>query len=63
MIDAKDLRLITLTDDLDFVVQEIEKSLVAQMATLEKEGLNDTKYYKVLSSYFENRPICEGSTL
>lgn len=63
MIDSKDLRLMIMTDDLDLVVKEIEKSLVAQMATLEKEGLNDTKYYKVLSSYFENRPICEGSTL
>ncbi|OHD85898.1 TIGR00730 family Rossman fold protein [Sulfuricurvum sp. RIFCSPLOWO2_12_FULL_43_24] len=63
MIDSKDLRLMILTDDLDLVVKEIEKSLVAQMATLEKEGLDDTKYYKVLSSYFENRPICEGSTL
>ncbi len=57
LIDEKDLKLITLTDDLDFVVHEIEKSLVAQMATLEKEGLEDTKYYKVLSSYFDNRPI------
>ncbi|MFY9142213.1 TIGR00730 family Rossman fold protein [Sulfuricurvum sp.] len=61
MIDEKDVDLITLTDDLNYVANEIEKSLIAQMATLEKEGLNDTKYYKVLSSYFENRPICEGS--
>ncbi|MDD5160941.1 MAG: TIGR00730 family Rossman fold protein [Sulfuricurvum sp.] len=61
MIDEKDLKLFILTDDLDLVVKEIEKSLVAQMATLEKEGLNDTKYYKILSSYFENRPICDGS--
>lgn len=58
MIDEKDLKLITLTDDLDFVVHEIEKSLVAQMAILEKEGLDDTKFYKALSSYFDNRPIC-----
>ncbi|MDD5717052.1 MAG: TIGR00730 family Rossman fold protein [Sulfuricurvum sp.] len=61
MIDAKDLKLITLTDNLTYVVNEIEKSLVAQMATLEKEGLEDTKFYKVLSSYFENRPICDES--
>jgi len=61
MIDEKDLKLFILTDDLDLVVKEIEKSLVAQMATLEKEGLNDTKYYKILSTYFENRPICDGS--
>lgn len=61
MIDEKDLNLITLTDDLHFVVKEIDKSLVAQVATLEKEGLDDTKYYKVLSSYFAERPIGEGS--
>lgn len=63
MIDEQDLDLITLTDDLHFVVKEIEKSLVAQMATLEKEGLDDTKYYKVLSSYFDERPIGEGSDI
>lgn len=63
MIDEKDLNLITLTDDLCFVASEIEKSLVAQMATLEKEGLNDTKYYKVLSSYFADRPICSEGDL
>lgn len=61
MIDEKDLKLFIMTDDLDLVVKEIEKSLVAQMATLEKEGLNDTKYYKMLSSYFENRPIYDAS--
>lgn len=59
MIDPKDLDLITLTDDLDFIVNEIDKSLVAQMASLEKEGLDDTQYYKVLASYFDNRPICD----
>jgi uncharacterized protein (TIGR00730 family) len=63
MIDAKDLRLMIMTDDLDLVVTEIEKSLVAQMATLEKEGLNDTKYYKVLATYFENRPICDRNDI
>ncbi len=63
MIDEKDLKLFIMTDDLDLVVKEIEKSLVAQMATLEKEGLHDTKYYKILSTYFENRPICGGSDI
>lgn len=55
MIDEQDVGLINLTDDLDYVVAEIEKSLIAQMATLEKEGLDDTKYYKVLSSYFSDK--------
>lgn len=61
MIDEKDMQLITLTDDLHFVMNEIEKSLIAQMATLEKEGLDDTKYYKTLSSYFSDRLAGEES--
>ncbi|HEX5330511.1 TIGR00730 family Rossman fold protein [Sulfuricurvum sp.] len=51
MIDEKDVRLINLTDDLDFVVQEIEKSLISQIQTMEREGLTDTKYYKALTSH------------
>lgn len=62
MIDEADLNLIILTDDLSFVAKEIEKSLIAQMATLEKEGLDDTKYYQVLSSYMADRDKSEGST-
>jgi len=60
MIDEADIKLIILTDDIDFVAQEIDKSLISQMATLEKEGLNDTKYYKILSGYFADRPLGEG---
>ncbi|MDD5051753.1 MAG: TIGR00730 family Rossman fold protein [Sulfuricurvum sp.] len=63
MIDERDLKLIHLTDDLNSVVGEIEKSLVAQMATLEKEGLDDTKYYKILATYFADRPICSTSEM
>lgn len=59
MIDEADLNLITLSDDLHFVVHEIEQSLIKQMATLEKEGLDETKYYKVLSSYMAEKPPCE----
>ncbi|PHM18490.1 MAG: TIGR00730 family Rossman fold protein [Sulfuricurvum sp. PD_MW2] len=51
MIDEKDVRLINLTDDLDFVVQEIEKSLFTQIQAMEREGLTDTKYYKALASH------------
>ncbi len=63
MIDERDVELITLTDDLCFVVDEIEKSLVRQMATMEKEGLSDTKYYKTLSAHVAERHSCleEGS--
>ncbi|ADR33148.1 Conserved hypothetical protein CHP00730 [Sulfuricurvum kujiense DSM 16994] len=53
MIDDKDVQLINLTDDLDFVVREIEKSLISQIHTMEKEGLTDTKYYKALTSHVD----------
>jgi uncharacterized protein (TIGR00730 family) len=63
MIDEKDMNLITLTDDLHYVAKEIERSLISQMATMEKEGLDDTKYYKVLSSYFADRLADDGSDI
>ncbi len=55
MIDEKDLELMILSDDLEFVVEEIEKSFEKQMATMEKEGLVDTKYYQTLSSHLASR--------
>lgn len=61
MITEEDLSLITLTDDLKFVVSEIEQSMIKQIQTLEKEGLDDTKYYKTISSYFADRCAYEGS--
>jgi predicted Rossmann-fold nucleotide-binding protein len=60
MIDEKDVRLINLTDDLDFVVQEIEKSLISQIHTMEKEGLTDTKYYKALTSHIDESSTYAG---
>lgn len=60
MIDDADLKLIILTDDIDFVAEEIDKSLISQMATLEKEGLDETKYYKTLANYFADRPLGDG---
>jgi len=63
MIDEADLDLIVLTDDLAFVAKEIEKSLIKQMLTLEKEGLDNTKYYQVLSSYMADRDKCEESSI
>lgn len=62
MIDELDMSLITLCDDLDLVVAEIEKSLKAQLADLEKEGLNNTKYYQSLSTHINDRcNLDEGS--
>jgi len=60
MIDADDMKLITISDDLDYIVSEIEKSLEVQITGLEKGGLADTKYYKSLASYFEDRNISDG---
>jgi uncharacterized protein (TIGR00730 family) len=50
MIDKNDLSMVRLTDDLDCVVDEIETSLEKQLKVLEKIGLEDTNYYKSLSS-------------
>jgi len=61
MIDEKDMDLFLVTDDLCEVVKEIEKSLIRQIATLEEEGLDETKYYKALASYFADRHAGEGS--
>lgn len=50
MVDKEDFLLIKLTDDLECVVREIEKSLKKQIKLLEKIGLEDSDYYKSLSS-------------
>ena len=50
MIKKEDFELIHLTDDVEFVCREIEKSLVAQIKVLEDLGLQDSSYYKSLSS-------------
>ena len=50
MIDNEDLKMINLTDDLDYVSQEIEKSLQTQIELLEDAGLKESNYYKSLSS-------------
>ncbi len=63
MIDEADINLIILTDDLSHVVKEIEKSLIAQIVTMKKEGLDDTKYYQVLSSYIADRDKSDDSSI
>jgi len=50
MIDKEDLHMIKLTDDLECVVREVEESLQKQIEVLEKIGLDNTEYYKSLSS-------------
>jgi len=50
MIGKDDFLIIRLTDDLECVANEIEISLAEQIKVLEKIGLNDTEYYKSLSS-------------
>lgn len=60
MIDAADLDLITLTDDLDHIAAQITASLGAQIKSLEDVGMKDTAYYNSLSEFFEDRDISEG---
>ncbi len=50
MIDKEDLEMIQLTDDLECVVNEVQESLLKQLKVLEEVGLEDTGYYKSLSS-------------
>jgi len=55
MINEEDMDLICVSDDLDWVVAQIEDSLHLQLRVLEKEGLEDTKYYRSLSTYLQNQ--------
>ena len=61
MIDAEDLDIITLTDDLDHIAEQVNASLGVQIRALEEVGMKDTKYYHSLSDFFENRTIAKGS--
>lgn len=63
MIADTDIDLITLSDDLDFIMSEIEKSLTTQIDALEKEGLEDTPYYHSLSSYVNERCSSDEGSL
>ncbi|UFS61482.1 TIGR00730 family Rossman fold protein [Sulfurimonas sp. HSL-3221] len=59
MIDEEDLAKLTLTDDVDLVVQEIRESLDVQLGSLRASGLADTPYYKKLQQFFEERGFGE----
>ncbi len=50
MIDIDDLHMIKLTDNLECVVNEVEKSLSEQIKIFKEAGLEKTKYFKSLSS-------------
>jgi len=57
MIDADDIHMIELTDDLEFVRDEILASLVNQIDLLKEVGLDHTKYYKSLSDFRNKKNI------
>jgi len=57
MIDKEDFEIITVTDDLKVVAQEIELSLLEQMEMLEKIGLEDSAYYKSLYDFCLEKKI------
>ena len=50
MIDENDLDIIQLTDDLELVVRDIATSLNTQIEVLKEVGLEETGYFKSLSS-------------
>ncbi|MEA1892240.1 MAG: TIGR00730 family Rossman fold protein [Campylobacterota bacterium] len=51
MIDEEDFHMITLTDDLELVIQEIENSLLEQIKILQNVGLEKSKYCKSLQEF------------
>jgi hypothetical protein len=59
MIEQSDLDIITLTDDIEFVVEEIERSLVKQIDSLKNQGLEETAYYKTLDDFYQNKKYDE----
>jgi len=60
MIDAEDLDIITLTDDLDHIAEQIKASLGVQIKALKEVGMENTEYFHSLSNFFENRDIHKG---
>jgi uncharacterized protein (TIGR00730 family) len=54
MITLEDLELIKLTDDLEYVVREIESSILHQIEILKNCGLGDTQYSKSVIDLFDN---------
>ena len=60
MIDAEDLDIITLTDDLDHIAEQVKTSLGVQIKALKEVGMEDTQYYHSLSDFFDNRDIHKG---
>ena len=57
MIDAEDLDIITFTDDLDHIAEQIKASLGVQIEALKEVGMEDTEYYHSLQDFFKNRDI------
>jgi predicted Rossmann-fold nucleotide-binding protein len=57
MIDAEDLDIITLTDDLDHIAEQVKASLGVQIEALKEVGMEDTEYFHSLQDFFKNRDI------
>ncbi len=55
MIDEEDMALITLSDDFDYIVREIENSLHEQLEALKADGLEHTQYFKSLDCFYKKR--------
>ncbi|MBE0492467.1 MAG: TIGR00730 family Rossman fold protein [Sulfurospirillum sp.] len=45
-IDAADVELLTCSDDLDFIAQQLEKRLILHVNDLKEDGFCETQYYK-----------------
>jgi uncharacterized protein (TIGR00730 family) len=51
----EDVELITLTDDLDEIVQKIDEQLIAYINELKAEGLEQSRYYQRAIEFLSNK--------
>lgn len=52
-INAEDIELITFTDNLDKIAQDIDERLILHINDLKNSGLSDTEYYKKAIDLFQ----------
>ena len=56
-ISPEDVELITLTDDLDKIAQDVEERLILYINELTNCGLSDTEYYKRAIEFLSNKEV------
>ena len=55
VIREEDVNLITLTDDFDEIVKQIDERLIVYTNALKAEGLEESRYYKKAIEHLSNQ--------